>query len=127
MTSRAWIAWETQRRTLNLSRKVDAELFIFDDENKGAIRYPLSALKTLSALWKHRGGLVFVQFPSMFLAALASFLKPLFHYKLVVDRHTDFSLELKPPFGWKERLILSLSRYSVRKADLTVVTNSELA
>lgn len=122
-----WIAWETQRRTLNLSVKVNARLAIFDDEDKGLIRYPLSAAKTFFVLWKHRGDLVFVQFPSLLLTAMACFLKPLLRYTLVVDRHTDFSLELKPPYSWKERIILSLAAYTVRKADLTIVTNAEMA
>jgi len=128
--SRVWIAWEIQRRTLNLSGKLDAQRAIFDDEDRGFIRYPLSALKTLWVLWKYRGGLVFVQFPSMFLAALACFMRPLLGYRLVVDRHTDFSLELMPQNGWKgwkDRLILFLSAYTLRKADLTLVTNSEMA
>ncbi len=125
--SRVWIAWEIQRRTLNLSGKLNARLVIFNDEDKGFVRYPLSVLKTLFVLWKYRGERVFVQFPSMFLAALACFMKPLLRYALVVDRHTDFSLELAPPYGWKDRLILFLSAYTLRRADLTIVTNSEMA
>jgi glycosyltransferase involved in cell wall biosynthesis len=125
--SRVWITWEIQRRSLNLSARLGAQQAIFDDENKGLIRYPLSALKTLWVLWKYRGGVVFVQFPSMFLAAQACLLKPLFRYTLVVDRHTDFSLELKPPYAWKDRLILRLSAFTLRKTDLTLVTNSEMA
>ena len=124
---RVWIAWETQRRSLNLSVKVNATRAIFDDEDKGLIRYPLSAVKTFLVLWKHRGQLVFVQFPSLFLAVAACFFKPLLRYTLVVDRHTDFSLELKPPYSLKERMILLLAAYTVRKADLTVVTNAEMA
>ena len=127
MKRRVWIAWEIQRRTLNLSRKLGAERIIFDDDDKGVFRYPLSTLKTIAVLWKYRGELVFVQFPSMFLAALACFLKPLLGYTLVVDRHTDFSMELKPPHGLKARLVLSLSAYTIRKADLTLVTNPEMA
>lgn len=112
---------------MNLSARVNAELVIFDDENKGLIRYPLSAVKTLFVLWKYRGQLVFVQFPSLLLATMACLFRPVLRYTLVVDRHTDFSMELKPPYSLKERVILFLAAYTVRGADLTVVTNAEMA
>lgn len=124
---RVWITWETQRRSTNLSRKLGAELVAFNHDDLGFFRYPLSAIKTLAVLWKYRRKVVFVQFPSIFLAALAGFLRPLFRYYLVVDRHTDFSMDLSPPFGWRDRLIIALSAYTLRKADLTVVTNPEVA
>jgi len=62
--------------------------------------------------------LLFVQNPSVQLAALASFLKPWFGYTLVVDRHSNFDFS-----NTRDGLFNRLSNYGLRKADLTIVTN----
>lgn len=126
LSPRVWIAWETQRRSLNLSQKVGAELAIFDHEDKGLYRYPLSIAKTLSRFWRYRGQVVFVQNPSMILAAFAALLKPLFRYTLVVDRHSNFDFGPQRKLGFKDRVHSLLSLYSLRGADITIITNREL-
>lgn len=123
---RVWISWETQRRTLNLSRRLGCELRIFDDEKRGKLRYPLSILKTLKAFFDYRGGLVFVQNPSMILAALACLLKPVFGYFLVVDRHSAYMDTMSTARSRKERLMRRLSVWTLGRADLTIVTNPKL-
>ena len=124
---RIWIAWETQRRSITLARHVGAELHIMDWERRGALRYPLSLLATLKLLFRHRRGVVFVQNPSMVLAAFACLLRNWLGYTLIVDRHSNFWFG-GGRFGWISRPILSvMSRYSLRRADLTLVTNQELA
>ena len=47
---RIWIAWERQRRSLGLAARLGARLCLFLDEDRGWLRYPLSAAKTLR-LW----------------------------------------------------------------------------
>jgi glycosyltransferase involved in cell wall biosynthesis len=124
-TARTWIAWETQRRSLGLAPRLEAELRLF--LHKGWKRFPLCLADTAALLSRRRGQLVFVQNPSMVLAAWAGALKGLFGYALVVDRHSNFGFLAGKGAGLKRRLSDLLSEYTLRRADLTLVTNSELA
>jgi glycosyltransferase involved in cell wall biosynthesis len=127
---RVWIAWETQRRSLNLAGRVGAHLLLCLDEDrglKGILRYPRSALRTLGELWRRRGGTVFVQNPSMVLAALACAFRGILGYFLVVDRHSNFSFLAPGRPSLKRRISDWLSGYTLRNADVTIVTNAELA
>lgn len=126
MPAPVWIAWETQRRSLTLSSRLGCRLRLFDAGGREALRYPLSALRTLRLLLSERPSLVIVQNPSMILAALACACKPLLGFALVVDRHSNFLLS-GPAKGWRAALFTALSRYTLKKADLTVVTNGEIA
>jgi glycosyltransferase involved in cell wall biosynthesis len=91
------------------------------------MRFPRSLAETASLLARRRGGLLFVQNPSMVLAAWAGALKGAFGYTLVVDRHSNFGFLAGTGAGLKRRLSDLLSDYTLRRADLTLVTNSELA
>src|SRR5690606_19499272 len=66
------------------------------------------------------------QNPSIVLAALLCFLKPL-GYKLIIDRHSNFKLYTLSIKSFKWRAFHFLSRYTLKKADLTIVTNKYLA
>jgi glycosyltransferase involved in cell wall biosynthesis len=123
--ARTWIAWETQRRSLGLAQRLDADLRLF--LHKGWARFPRSLAGTAALLSRKRGELVFVQNPSMVLAAWAGALKGLFGYALVVDRHSNFGFLAGRGAGLKRRLSDLLSEYTLRRADLTIVTNTELA
>ncbi len=122
---RIWIAWESQRRSLGLSRRFGAELALC--LRSGWLRYPYALAWTASRLSRNRGGLVFVQNPSMVLAAFAGAVKGLFGFRLVVDRHSNFGYLAGHGAGLKRRLSDLLSGFTLRRADLTIVTNPELA
>lgn len=124
---RVWIAWERQRRSLNLSARLGARLLLCLDEDKGWKRYPLSVRKTLAELRTRRGRTVMVQNPSMVLAALGCLLRKPLGYSLVVDRHSNFSQLAQGKPGLKRRLSDLLSGYTIRNANVTIVTNGELA
>lgn len=124
---RIWIAWEMHRRSLNLAKKVKARLFVFRDEDKGFLRYPLSIAKTLALLARAGGRVVFVQNPSMILAALACLCKRYLGYYLVIDRHSNFTFGLHDVgFDFRRSAASVLSRYTLRRADMTIVTNPQL-
>jgi glycosyltransferase involved in cell wall biosynthesis len=123
--AKTWIAWETQRRSLNLSGRLGADLKLF--LHKGRMRYPRCLADTAALLAKHRGQVVCVQNPSMILAAWAGVLKGILGYTLVVDRHSNFSHLAGTHVGLKRRLSDLLSGFTLRRADLTIVTNRELA
>jgi glycosyltransferase involved in cell wall biosynthesis len=124
---RIWIAWERQRRSLGLARRLGALLCLCLDEDRGWLRYPLSAYRTVRLLLRSRGKAVFVQNPSMVLAALAGLLKRPLGYHLVVDRHSNFSFLSGGPAGTKRVLSDLLSGFTLRAADRTIVTNLEMA
>ena len=63
----------------------------------------------------------------MALASLTVFVKPLFGYKLIVDRHSNFKFHTVNKLSPKYKFFHILSRYTIRKADLTIVTNEFLA
>lgn len=124
---RIWLAWERQRRSLELAARLGARLELCLHEDRGRLRYPLSIARTLRILGTCRGKTVFAQNPSMLLAALAGLLKRVFGYRLVVDRHSNFTFLSGTPPGPKRLLLDFLSGLTLRLADLTLVTNPGLA
>ncbi len=126
MTSdKVWITWETQRRSATLAGFLQCKLFVFDIE--GFFRYPLCLIKTLVTLLIHRPKLLFIQNPSIVLAAFSCLYCSITHTRLIVDRHSNFRLN-KPRSGslpiW---LFMRFHYYSLKNADLTIVTNGFLA
>ncbi|RYG18905.1 MAG: glycosyltransferase [Chitinophagaceae bacterium] len=75
---------------------------------------------------KNKAELVFCQNPSIVLNSLLCLLKPIFNFKLVVDRHSNFKFYVKDSKALKWRLFHLLSRFTLRKSDLTIVTNQYL-
>jgi len=62
----------------------------------------------------------------MVLAALACLLRKPFGFRLIVDRHSNFKFDTMKRWSLKYKIFHFLSRYTVRKADLTIVTNEFL-
>ena len=125
MKKRIWVAWETQRRSIELSGRVGAKLFLFDVGGK--MRYPKSMMGTLRAFLIERPHIIFVQNPSMILATLACLYQLVARVPVVVDRHTTFLLTRK--YRNTPRIILFkvLHRFTIQVAALTIVTNAFLA
>jgi len=126
MKKSIWISWEKHRRTQELAKVFNAELFTLLYNEKSCIRYPVLLAKTFLLIMQYRPKILYVQNPSIVLAALAAFLKPFFRYKLIVDRHSNFKLATLSSALFKWRIFHSLSRFSIRKADYTIVTNKTL-
>lgn len=124
---RIWIAWETQRRSIEMSKKVNAKLFIFDFFDRGILRYPLCFIKTIFTLMRERPDVLFVQNPSMFLATLACVYGMVSGVYVVVDRHTTFRLNKPHSGSFKIWGFMRLHYFTLRTADLTIVTNDFLA
>ena len=122
---RIWITWEYQRRSVELSKHFGCRLYIF--EHQGLMRYFKCIRDTVLALSRERPAVLYVQNPSMILAALACLYQSLFGTPVVVDRHTTFLLSRK--YRNTPRIILYklLNLYTVRCAELTIVTNTFLA
>jgi len=120
-----WITWERQRRTLELSKNLGIRLIRIIYRGPKALRYPWCAFFTINVIKNYRPKLLFVQNPSLVLTLWVSILKLVFGFSLVVDRHTNFLIN-KPPSFYKF-LFSIISDFTLRRAELTVVTNRALA
>ena len=123
---RIWLAWERQRRSLELAKAFDASIFIIDVKSTAFLRYFFSILKTIKVLYREKPTIVFAQNPSLVLASLVCFLRPIFNYKIVIDRHTNFKFEHRHSKQPKWLVFKCLNKYSLKKANLTIVTNKYL-
>ncbi len=121
-----WITWERQRRSLELARRLGCRLHVLIADAPYVVR-ALRLGATTCRLLAARPRVVYVQNPSILLATLAAWLRPLFGYVLVVDRHSNFKLRSLQSRHPQWRVFHGLSRFTVRRADLTVVTNRRLA
>ncbi|MDZ7833627.1 MAG: glycosyltransferase [Desulfobacterales bacterium] len=122
---KVWITWERQRRSIELAGILGCDLYVFDFE--GRSRYPKCIYNTLKVFLFSRYKIVFVQNPSMLLAALACLFKWVTRRRIIVDRHTNFRIN-------KQRIVSSdwmvfdlLNNFTIKNADLTIVTNEYLA
>lgn len=122
---RLWINWESHRRSSTL-----AEYFVctyVELIKSGPFRYPLSILATIRLLFAERPDVLIVQNPSQILAAVAVVWKFYAPCYLVVDRHSTFLIGRDHERGIRLAVLRALSRFTLRFADLTIVTNEYLA
>lgn len=120
-----WITWETQRRSIELAKMFECELYVFD--YNGILRYPKCIVKTLKVLASKYTDVIFVQNPSMVLAAVACLYKIIYGKKVIVDRHTTFKLDKKDTLRVSNLIFKALHKFTIKYADLTIVTNEFLA
>lgn len=126
MKKAVWITWEHHRRSNELAKAFDAELVTIEYKQSSIWRYPLSILKTISTIATKRPDTLFAQNPSLILAALTTALKPIFRYKLIIDRHSNFRFLTMDSKLLKWRFFHFLSKYTVKNADITIVTVDSL-
>lgn len=113
-----WISWERHRRSRELARALSVPLHEIVSDKHPYLRSISCSIRTIGLLFRIRPSLVFIQNPSVQLAYIACRLKPLLGYTLVVDRHSNFHFT-----DTEHGLFNYLSNYSLRNADLTIVTN----
>jgi len=121
-----WITWEDHRRSRELAKSLDAKYVAFHQAGSRYIRYPILSLKTIFFLFNARADIVYCQNPSILLTTIVCFLKLILRYRVIVDRHSNFKFQLMSSRKWKWKLFHFLSRYTIRYADLTIVTNDFL-
>ena len=124
-SDKIWITWERQRRSLVLAEQFSAKYFVYDYLfSNFMFRYIVLSLITLRLLIKEKPKYVFCQNPSLILAFLLCLIKVIFGYVLIVDRHSNFR------FGKQNKIVdivfNLISNYTIKKADLTIVTNNYL-
>lgn len=126
MSTRIWITWENHRRSKELSSEFDAEYYPLVHAGKRPVRYVILIVKTIHLLLKRRPDVVFCQNPSLILTTILTFCRSAFSYKLIVDRHSNFKLEYADSRSLKWRIFHFLSSWTIKRADLTIVTNEDL-
>jgi glycosyltransferase involved in cell wall biosynthesis len=118
-----WIAWEKHRRTVELCKHFDIELITYLGTTNRLIKYFIYSFRTLLDIIKNNPNVLIIQNPSVFLTFISCLLKPVFGYKLIVDTHNAGIL---PEISFLRKLSF-LYKYFQRAADLTIVTNMNLA
>lgn len=121
-----WISWENHRRSRELAVVFNAKIIILTSKFPRAIRYILLSTKTLLVLLKEHPKKVYAQNPSIILATILCVAKPLFGYRLIVDRHSNFKLPTLNSKNIVWRTFHFLSKYTTKAADVTIVTNQFL-
>jgi glycosyltransferase involved in cell wall biosynthesis len=119
---RIWISWEGHRRTRELCRALDVRLFEFTGRRSRAVKYFGLLWRTALCLAVTRPRTLFVQCPSIVLAAFAAGLRPFVGYRLVVDLH-NAAVEPEGP----SRLHRAVLAWIHRRASLNLVSNAALA
>ena len=117
------LTWLEHRRTTGLCNALNLELIALETRLPGALRHMVLSVRTAALLLRRRPALLLVQNPSLVLSGLAVALRPLLGYRLIVDAHN----EAVEPFVNKQQWVRGLSRWVIRKADLTIVSNRQLA
>jgi glycosyltransferase involved in cell wall biosynthesis len=120
-----WITWEHQRRSMVLAEEFGAEYHELLSSMPRLFRYINLSIKTLDILFTTKPAVVFVQNPSMLLTLLACLYRKYNSRSiLIVDRHSNF-------FPISNSTIInhlhnSISTFTLKVADLTIVTNEYL-
>ncbi len=121
-----WITWEDHRRTQVLAKQFGINLVVFKYSGLLLIRYLVLSLRTTIKIVKYRPKLLIVQNPSIILSLIVSIIKPLMRYRLIVDRHSNFKFSTQLSSSPKWKLFHWISHFTIKAADLTIVTNSFL-
>jgi glycosyltransferase involved in cell wall biosynthesis len=98
-------------------------LLVLESRRRRLVRYWTLGWRTWRQLRRARPRVLVVQNPSIVLTALALLWRPWLGYRLVVDAHN----EAVRPHIYDTAPVRVLSRWLLRAANLTIVTNAELA
>jgi glycosyltransferase involved in cell wall biosynthesis len=118
-----WMAWERHRRTLELCRFLGVQPVIFTSSLPRWSKHPWFLLRSLAYILKSAPRTLIVQNPSIFLTLAACLAHRCRRFRLIVDTH---NAGIAPEDPLLARLT-PLYRFFQREADVTIVTNEELA
>lgn len=118
------ITWEQHRRTRELCDRFSLPLHELSFIGSRWRRYWHLGFQTVRLLRTHRPKVVYVQNPSLVLALLVIVVRRFVsEYRVLMDAHN----EAITPFTHAYWPIPVLSRFAIRHADVTIVTNAALA
>lgn len=120
MNEAIFVTWRDHRRSRELAKMLAIRYVVL----RGAPW--LKALQTVMFLFRERKRVLLVQNPSLILTTLACALMRLTGTRVIQDLHSYFSLHIHEARGLRARVYRALSRFCIRRATLTIVTNPEL-
>ena len=119
-----WITWEKHRRTREIASELpEVDLFEFVFDANRLVRYPYLLFKTAQNLIHEKPNLVIIQNPSIILAIFMVIFGKFMKLNVVVDSHNEGIRPFYSLYNW----LLPIYAIIQRWADLTIVTNEELA
>lgn len=121
-----WLTWEDHRRSRELAREFGCEYVFLQSKKSRFIRYLKLSFLTIYMILKIRPRFLFCQNPSIMLAFIACAMKPVVGCRVIVDRHSNFKFHSRSSWNPVWLIFHLLSDYSLRKADITIVTNRYL-
>jgi glycosyltransferase involved in cell wall biosynthesis len=119
-----WVSWERQRRNRGIAEALHIPLAEIDASPYGPLRYVAALAFTLRRILAERPRILFVQNPSVVLAATAVLSAGLLGLIVIVDAHNAAIIPLASTNLSRLRW---LYRWVVRHAFLTIVSNTNLA
>jgi glycosyltransferase involved in cell wall biosynthesis len=122
-----WITWQDHRRSRELAQALNIPYYSFFSKTKGLARYIILGWQTIWLVSQKRPSIIFCQNPSIVLATILCFLKKIKNCRVVVDRHTNFKFNTEKSLNPKWLIFHLLSDFTLKNADITIVTNSPLA
>lgn len=118
-----FLTWIEHRRTRILCQKLSIPLAELLSPHRGVRRYAELTIRTLRTVFLLHPKVLIVQSPSIVLALLALALRPFLGYRLIVDAHNE-AIE---PYLHSSWAMCRLAWLLQKRADLTIVTNCQLA
>lgn len=124
--SRIWITWDDHPRSRTLSYQFGADYIVLDYNGIWVFRYFFLTIRTAYLISRISPDLVFCQNPSLILNFCLCFLKKIYRFRLIADRHTNFAFRHAKSYRLKWILYRVVSNFTIRHSDLTIVTNDFL-
>ncbi len=124
--SAVWISWDNHRRSREMSRELDVPFTVIRRSKLPVIGVFVTAARTVRLFSKLEADTVIVQNPSLLLTTIACYMKKRRGFRVAQDLHSYFSLHIHQGVGLRGKVYRALSRYCIREADVTIVTNPEL-
>lgn len=126
MTEKIWISWENHRRNQSTSREIGTKLFEITESYPPFIRYPILLFKTFMTVKREKPKTIFVQNPSVVLSLFVVIIGRLTKRCVIVDAH-NVGIHFEHSNLLIRLLGQTLNKIVIRNANLTIVTNSNLA
>jgi glycosyltransferase involved in cell wall biosynthesis len=117
-----WITWELHRRNRGISSALSWPLYEIRSKKSKIIRFTTSIIKTIKVIYRENPKYVVTQNPSLVLSFLATLIKPLFKFVLIIDAHNS---GIFPKEG-RSKILMIVSLWLQRKGDIILVTNNAL-
>jgi glycosyltransferase involved in cell wall biosynthesis len=121
-----WISWDSHRRTMQLANALGVPVRLIRRGRFRGVQRLSALLRSVLYLFRTRARVVIVPNPSLALAVTTCVIKRFKGYRVIQDLHSYFYQTLATPRSLHDRVYARLSRYCLRQADLTIVTNEFL-